>query len=125
MKLTNPLSISTLLLTAAITDLTLAACYGSGEVLNKANANYHAKRACMGYDGHAGAFQGFFSAGQNKQACINNDAGVGGHLILGVRNLNQNAGFDLDDADCFKELGILIALCNRGGTGTVAGWFFR
>ncbi|PVH87869.1 hypothetical protein DL98DRAFT_581103 [Cadophora sp. DSE1049] len=124
MKLNNGLA-TLALLTASISDFAHAACYGSGQVLDKANANYHTKRACQGYDGNKGAFQGNFAAGENKQACINNDPGVGGHLILAVKNLNQNAGFNLDDADCFKEFGILIALCNRGGTGTVAGWFFR
>ncbi|KAI1151139.1 hypothetical protein F4825DRAFT_372935 [Nemania diffusa] len=41
-----------------------AGCFTGGDIFQDKNlANYHAQRACAGYDGIAGAFQGYFNPG--------------------------------------------------------------
>jgi hypothetical protein len=50
-----------------------AKCYGSSDKVfwqDPGNACWHAERACRGYDGIQGAFQGVYSPGQVKYACV-------------------------------------------------------
>ncbi|KAK9778465.1 putative Lipoprotein [Seiridium cardinale] len=101
-----------------------AGCYGSGDIFqDKANARYHAQRACEGYDGNAGAFQGFFSAGQAKSVCVQGTTTQ--KYDMSVQNLNTGAGFDLADGDCTLRLHNEINGCDRGGQSDVSGWRFR
>jgi hypothetical protein len=89
---------------------------------------YHARRACQGYDGKQGAFQGYFKPLQRKTACVN--VGIA-HIDMEVGNLNPSAGFDLNDNDCYKEMLNIIESCSApfalssGGRFDVAGWTFR
>lgn len=100
-----------------------ATCFGSGVGWdNRNNAAYHAGRACRGYDGNAGAFQGWFAPGETKYACV--DGGQGIRYDFRVGNRNFDTGFDLGDDDCAARLGNEIWGCDLGGSSTVAGWEF-
>jgi hypothetical protein len=97
-------------------------CFSSGaDFANRDTAKYHAKRACEGYDGKAGAFQGYFNPSATKSACVNV---AGGHIYMEVTNQNTGAGFNLGDSDCTKQLWERIDACAKGGISDVAGWHF-
>ena len=102
------------------------ACFPVGVYLGSGNALYHARRACSGYDGKTGAFQGQYSRGEEKAACIAGSPGF--KTNLAVRRLESsggNARVDLSDSDCEKEFEILIEQCNsRGGRSYNGGWTF-
>ncbi|PVH87868.1 hypothetical protein DL98DRAFT_525155 [Cadophora sp. DSE1049] len=125
LALTLP-TITSILLTTTLTSLTTALCYTTGKSLNRERAGYHVGRACKGYDGNAGALQGYFAPGATKYACINDAVIGGGKLELEVQNLNSGIGFDLGDVDCTAELNLIIGLCGMGGTvPNSEGWRFR
>ncbi|KAK0634304.1 hypothetical protein B0T17DRAFT_611343 [Bombardia bombarda] len=70
-------------------------------------------RACMGYDGHGGAFSGGFVPGEMKYACI--QTGPDRKIELRVQNQNVNFGYDLDDIDCVYNLFEEVRNCAQGG----------
>jgi hypothetical protein len=88
---------------------------------NKGDAAYHSQRACMGYDGQQGYFQGWFGPGEEKRVCIN---GSGIRLEFIIKNENYDTGFDLGDTDCRDRLHNEIYGCGCGGRSTVSGWTF-
>jgi hypothetical protein len=105
-----------------------AGCYITGRPIQISTLLYHAHRACHGYDGKQGAFQGFFAPNQRKKACVT----IGlGHVDMEVGNLNPSKGFDINDGDCYKEMETIIQRCSApfalsiGGRFDVAGWTFR
>lgn len=105
-------------------DSVSAGCYTSGETWQDTGAaRYHAERACRGYDGKQGAFQGVFRAGEAKRACIQHSGTQKFEFM--VQNLNNGASFDLGDADCVLRLQNEINGCARGGQSDVSGWRFR
>lgn len=123
MKTTTVLSTVLAILGTGVTTA-LANCYGSGDVWqDRANARYHVERACNGYDGHAGAFQGVYAPGEAKSACVQG-TGTQKYDFM-VQNLNTGASFDLADADCVWRLENEINGCDRGGQSDVSGWRFR
>ncbi|PNS18974.1 ATP-dependent DNA helicase mph1 [Sphaceloma murrayae] len=99
-------------------------CYNSGaENQNLDTVFFHIGRACSGYDGNRGRFQGVFGAGETRVACVNVENGQ--HIDLVVQNRGSQ-GFDLRDEDCTNELIFLAGYCpSRGGEFSKAGWFFR
>lgn len=108
----------------ASTDGVAATCYRSGDVFqDKGNARWHVGRACRGYDGNQGAFQGTFARGEAKYACVQGTNTQ--KYEITVQNLNNDAAFDLGDADCVLRLENEINGCDRGGESVVAGWRFR
>ena len=101
-----------------------AGCFTSGEVWQDGGAaRYHIERACKGYDDNAGAFQGYFSLGQAKSACVQHSGTQ--NFAFFVQNLNMGAGFDLNDDDCVFRLQNEVNGCSRGGPSDIAGWRFR
>jgi hypothetical protein len=122
MKTTIPLS--TLITLLSISTTVFATCYSKGDSFpDKELAKWHAQRACEGYDGNAGAFQGNYNPGQVKYACIQVSTTI--KLELSVQNLNNRDSFDLRDADCTWRLQDEINGCFRGGESSISGWFFR
>ncbi|CAG8953232.1 hypothetical protein HYFRA_00003435 [Hymenoscyphus fraxineus] len=100
-----------------------ADCYTGGDFWqDKGAARYHAERACRGYDGHQGAFQGTFGGGEKKSACIQFSPTQA--IDLSIQNLNGNSAIDLADADCILRLSNEINACDRGGDSTIANWRF-
>jgi hypothetical protein len=101
-----------------------ARCFRSGmKYASKDLARFHATRACQGFDGHRGAFQGHFAPGEVKSACV--PYAPEQRLKMSVRNLNSREGFDLHDHDCAFRLSAEINNCDRGSEIDVAGWRFR
>ena len=86
------------------------------------DAAYHSQRACMGYDGQQGYFQGWFGPGEEKRLCLNGPGGI--RLDFTIKNENYNSGFDLGDTDCRDRLHNEIYGCGCGGRSTVSGWTF-
>ncbi|KAL0939647.1 uncharacterized protein CTRU02_206257 [Colletotrichum truncatum] len=123
MKVTSILTTLTVLLGVGI-ETASATCFVTGASYeNKETAKYHAKRACEGYDGKKGAFQGRFAPGEFKNACVN----ISGtqSIRMSVGNLNKNTGFDLGDQDCTLRLQNEINNCGKGSEHDVSGWRFR
>ncbi|KAB5559521.1 hypothetical protein GE09DRAFT_1220202 [Coniochaeta sp. 2T2.1] len=118
-------AISTILaLLATGTTTANAGCYTSGDSWqDRGNARYHVERACKGYDGHQGAFQGVYAPGEAKSACVQGTGTLKYDFV--VQNLNTGASFDLADADCVWRLENEINGCAQGGQSDVAGWRFR
>ncbi|KAK4462949.1 hypothetical protein QBC42DRAFT_305195 [Cladorrhinum samala] len=100
-----------------------AGCFGGELWQNPENARWHIDRACRGYDGKQGAFQGYFNPGQAKSVCVTVSSTQ--RINLFVQNLNTAQGFDLADSDCAFRLGDIVRGCPRGGDATIAGWKFR
>ncbi|KAF3001702.1 hypothetical protein E8E14_000313 [Neopestalotiopsis sp. 37M] len=101
-----------------------AGCYSGGDVFqDKENARYNAQRACEGYDGIQGAFQGTFAPGEAKSACVQGSPTQRYDMV--VQNLNTGASFDLADADCTLRLQNEINGCDHGGESDISGWRFR
>ncbi|KAL0939196.1 uncharacterized protein CTRU02_205806 [Colletotrichum truncatum] len=105
-----------------------ATCYYTGERATADLIKYHSKRACEGYDGKRGAFQGIFLTNEVKFACVNLQNDI--KLEMWVTNENSRQSFDLNDGDCTKEFANLMRDCqengvSQGGQNTVAGWRFR
>ncbi|KAH0039401.1 hypothetical protein KCU78_g1307, partial [Aureobasidium melanogenum] len=123
MKATTILTTLATVLGANI-DGVAATCLGSGDVFqDKGNARWHVGRACRGYDGNQGAFQGTFAPGEAKYACVQGTNTQ--KYEITVQNLNTGAAFDLGDGDCVLRLENEINGCDRGGESTVSGWRFR
>lgn len=96
------------------------------------DAVYHGGRACRGYDGKRGSFQGSFGPNASKAACVN----IYGdrRLIMSVSNLNGDKSFDLGDEDCANEFINLLLKCSEsslgkalstGGYNRQSGWIFK
>ncbi|GJD00091.1 secreted protein [Colletotrichum higginsianum] len=103
-------------------------CYHDGSRLTTQVIKYHAQRACEGYDGKRGAFQGTFAVKEAKYACVSLENNQ--YLQMWVTNENTQFSFDLNDKDCTKEFNNLMNTCQsngitQGGAVTVAGWRFR
>jgi hypothetical protein len=128
MKTTTALITFTILLGAGANAAVISSphvnCYTIGPTWENVNdAWYHMSRACKGYDGKRGAFQGYFSPSETKSVCVN---GPGNQKYdMSIQNLNRNAGFDLDDGDCEWRMGQINVDCVRGGEYDYAGWRFR
>ncbi|RYP45938.1 hypothetical protein DL768_007783 [Monosporascus sp. mg162] len=123
MKTTTVLATLFTLLGAGI-DSVSAGCFGDGEIWqDKGAARWHVERACRGYDGNQGAFQGSFAPGQAKSACVQHSGTQKFEFF--VQNLNPGASFDLADADCVWRLQNEINGCDRGGQSDISGWRFR
>src|SRR5262245_28208213 len=123
MKVTTVLATLFALLGTSV-DSVSAGCYTSGELWqDQGAARWHAERACKGWDGNQGAFQGWFAPGEAKSACIQHSGNQKFEFF--VQNLNTAAGFDLGDADCTLRLHNEISGCGRGGQSDHAGWRFR
>ncbi|KAH9225148.1 hypothetical protein K456DRAFT_1732137 [Colletotrichum gloeosporioides 23] len=100
-----------------------AGCYTHGEKwANQGDAAYHTGRACRGYDGNKGAFQGWFASGETKNLCYQY---ADQKWEFQITNLNEGAGFDLNDDDCANGLAREIIGCESGGQSDNAGWRFR
>ena len=102
-------------------------CYGTGHWLDRVSLAYHAGRACNGYDGVKGAFQGWFAPNEHRSVCVNSWTGK---IIMEIHNQNKAKGFDLADADCGYEFSQILNKCPptaliTGGYGTNSGWYFR
>lgn len=128
MKLTTFI-LSTILAVTGFLDTTAAGftCYNSGLMGLSAHMYYHSKRACQGYDGKRGKFQGTFKPGEHRKVCVNTGATK---LIMEVKNLHKTKSFDLKDSDCRKEFDNLTYKCTSvwigfGGRGDKSGWYFR
>jgi hypothetical protein len=123
MKITITLATVFALLGVGI-DSVSAGCYTSGDTWqDPAAARWHVERACRGFDGNQGAFQGEFRPGEAKYACIQHSGTQ--KLEFSVQNLNTGASFDLNDADCVLRLQNEINGCSHGGQSDIAGWRFR
>ncbi|KAF5012534.1 hypothetical protein FDECE_1401 [Fusarium decemcellulare] len=131
MKTTGYLS-SFVLVLAAGTGTVLAGCYGEGLEgqtqwpgpldEGRAAARYHVERACRGYDGKQGVFQGTFAPNEERYHCEPYDAVTS--FVFKVKNLNSEQSFDLKDDDCAFRLENEINGCDQGGASEVAGWWF-
>ena len=113
--------------TFAFFSLASATCW-SGQFAavwpSRNNPRYHAGRACRGYDGNRGAFQGVFGPSETKSVCVNSDANSGMRYRFSIQNLNGGQGFDLNDEDCLKRLADEIDGCAQGGSSDISGWRF-
>lgn len=100
-----------------------AGCFSGGESWqDRGAARWHIERACKGYDGNQGAFQGFFRPGEAKRACVQH-SGTQKFEFL-VQNLNSRDGFDLGDGDCVWRLQNEVNGCEKGGSSDISGWRF-
>jgi len=105
-----------------------ANCYNSNfppAWFDRDEAQYHVNRACRGYDGLSGGFQGWFGPGETKYVCVNCPDGRDCRLEFTIKNENTGASFDLGDDDCATRLGNEIWGCSNGGESSVSGWHFR
>ncbi|TGJ84832.1 hypothetical protein E0Z10_g3901 [Xylaria hypoxylon] len=100
-----------------------AGCFGGELFEDKNNAKYNVERACDGYDGVAGALQGFYNPGEAKSFCVQSTPTQ--RLDVLVQNLNTAQGFDIGDPDCVFRLENIINGCDRGGQDDVSGWRFK
>ncbi|KAH7310780.1 hypothetical protein B0I35DRAFT_482063 [Stachybotrys elegans] len=107
-------------------------CYNSGRTELTGHLIRHSQRACEGYDGIQGRFQGTFQPREFRSVCVNLPGG--NRLNMEVQNLNTQRAFDLRDSDCTKEFHNIANECNeylfeyphnQGGYATVAGWWFK
>jgi hypothetical protein len=120
---------SIILLTTALTaSVSALGCYGGGQDIRAEDLIYHSGRACRGYDGKPGAFQGTFGPGETKSVCVD----IGGNRVdMQVQNQNGGASFDIRDDDCAKELANVVYSCQYdtsnswGGEFQNSGWWFR
>jgi hypothetical protein len=124
MKITTTALATVFALLGVGIDSVSAECYTSGATWqDRGAARWHVERACNGYDGNPGAFQGVFRPGEAKSACIQHSGTQ--KFDFSVQNLNTGASFDLGDADCVLRLQNEINGCGQGGQSDIAGWRFR
>jgi hypothetical protein len=97
-----------------------ATCHGSGA--NWPGA-YNVMLSVAENECRRGAFTGVFGPGETKYKCV--QYGSGSKLEFSVRNLNNQASFDLGDDDCVKEFRKDVYDCSRGGYHDQSGWQFR
>ncbi|KAJ3534192.1 hypothetical protein NM208_g7646 [Fusarium decemcellulare] len=108
---------------ASITPVS-AGCFGGEEWPNEDidTASWHVERACNGYDGNQGAFQGEYLPGQIKHVCIQYSSTS--QLVFEVQNQNSLETLSLNPKDCVLRLQNEIKGCKSGGESTIAGWRF-
>lgn len=101
-----------------------ANCYTSGVLWeeDRDNAAYHAERACRGYDGQQGVFQGVFQPNERRHVCVELSGTIYADFV--VQNLNLNQAFDIADDDCVQRLHNEIYGCDFGGITVNADWRF-
>ncbi|KAH7130677.1 hypothetical protein B0J11DRAFT_613259 [Dendryphion nanum] len=118
------MSISTLVALLSIGVSTVSAgCFSGGDTWpDKANARWHAERACRGFDGHGGAFSGNFAPFETKTACVGLSSTI--KFNMAVQNLNSQTR-DVSDDECVLRLHNEINGCDRGGESQIGDWFFR
>ncbi|KAM0190111.1 hypothetical protein ACHAPA_010923 [Fusarium lateritium] len=99
-----------------------AGCFsgGVGWVDDRDSAAYHAERACRGFDGQAGRFQGTFKPGESRSVCVELSGTVRADFT--IQNTNLNNALDLKDDDCVGKLRNEIYGCWYGGDSTTDGW---
>jgi len=120
------LSISTMLIKTLAVSVFIASvsagCFsgGVGWVDDRDGAAYHAERACRGYDGQAGRFQGTFKPGESRSVCVELSGTVRADFT--IANTNLNSALDLKDDDCVTKLHNEIYGCWYGGDSTTDGW---
>ncbi|KAF5013791.1 hypothetical protein FDECE_209 [Fusarium decemcellulare] len=99
-----------------------AGCFGNGDVWqDKAVAREHVVRACKGFDGQQGAFQGTFASLEAKSACIQHSPTQ--KLLFSVRNGGAGPA-DVNDDECVLRLQNEINGCDRGGSSIVGDWTY-
>jgi hypothetical protein len=104
-------------------EVALAKCYaGAWSFPNKAEAREWVNHACRA---NGGMFTGYFAPGQTKKMCPKSQYGSKFGTNFEVQNLNNNAGFDLGDDDCYKRLVSEIDSCQYGGESSYSGWRFK
>jgi hypothetical protein len=118
MRITNSFA-SFFVLLVSTTDFAQAECYKSGIGWGDRSAAYwHAGRACRGYDGIAGVFQGSYAPGQIKRGCV--DFGDM-KFEFGVRSKNDFNSDVIDPEYCYRRLSDEIN-CDLGGSNTKDNW---
>jgi hypothetical protein len=124
-----------LVLAAIVTPLHAWDCFATGYAQDPELAMYHAERACSGWNGNKGSFQGIFKPREKKTTCVNILEGQA-NIKMEVENPNDKVSLDLKDSDCVKDFFALINACDytsvsgglrtKGGKGkSSGGWFFR
>ena len=103
-------------------------CKHNGNQLDNNWVIFHTGRACTGYDGKTGKFQGTFEPGEMRHACVTFEDNK--KLELWLQNQNGQKSFDVKDDDCVLEFIYLTADCGKGGytkggTRENAGWKFE
>jgi hypothetical protein len=104
-------------------------CYNGGLMGLAPVMYYHVKRACKGYDGNKGKFQGTFKPKEHRKACVTTGATK---LILEMKNM-QSRSEDIKDQSCHDLFDDLVSKCtSRGlfgfggrGTSTSGKWYIR
>ncbi|CAJ0543963.1 Ff.00g040140.m01.CDS01 [Fusarium sp. VM40] len=125
MKSFSPLTTLASLLALNI-KYTTAGCFSSGETWPSGDIDspsYHVERACNGYDGIPGAFQGSYKPGEIKQACVQYSSTS--LYIFEVQNLSPTQTLDLYNKNCVLRLQNEIKGCNKGGESSIDGWRFK
>ncbi|KAM0235911.1 hypothetical protein ACHAP5_009557 [Fusarium lateritium] len=105
---------------------TTAGCFTSGETWPSSDTDspsYHVERACNGYDGNPGAFQGSYKPGEIKQACVQYSSTS--LYIFEVQNLSPTQTLDLYGKNCVLRLQNEIKGCDKGGESSIDGWRFK
>jgi len=98
-----------------------ADCFTSGESwADRGNAAFHAQRACSGYDGKQGVFQGTFPPFQTRRVCVQYSARQ--RFDFTVRNQDPRRDLDIPDEDCTFLLTREINACEKGGRGRSSDW---
>ncbi|PVH96345.1 hypothetical protein DM02DRAFT_659316 [Periconia macrospinosa] len=102
-------------------------CYGPGYLGDSWEMSWHSQRACEGYFGEKGAFQGVFQPNELRRPCVDTSSILQrSHINMDVQNQNGAQAFDLLDTDCTKEFADIINYCGQvGGWSKVEGWYFR
>ncbi|KAH7174190.1 uncharacterized protein B0J16DRAFT_388016 [Fusarium flagelliforme] len=125
MKLFSSLTTLTTLLTLNVKYAT-AGCFSGGENWPSGDidtASWHVERACNGYDGNQGAFQGSYKPGEIKQACIQYSSTS--LYIFEVQNLSPTETLELYNKNCVLRLQNEIKGCSKGGESSIDGWRFK
>ncbi|KAJ3522240.1 hypothetical protein NM208_g12942 [Fusarium decemcellulare] len=99
-----------------------AECFGSGDVWqDKGIAREHVVRACKGFDGQQGAFQGTFDGSSTKSACVQHSPTQ--KLLFSVSRLASGPA-DLNDDECVLRLQNEINGCDRGGSSVIGDFSY-
>lgn len=130
MKLTATLASLAVLSAAFVGNVSATSCYRKGELLQIRDAAYHFGRACRGYDGKKGSFQGPFKGGETKSTCVNHN---GDRFNFYLENREGHTR-DLTDDGCVKEFTKIMNDCRDGWDGRLTqggvnlangNWWFR
>jgi hypothetical protein len=117
------------LLLSCLTIPVQAGCYGHtgdhGGTGSSERAYHHIDVSC--HDANGG-LQGYYGPSSWKGFCAD-------RIWFSIDNLNGNAGFDLNDDDCEREMNNVVTSCSQnrggdleylwGGEFEKAGWKFR